>query len=436
MTIMRRNREPTEVKPSVEKAAFQELLIDDAFLLQFTDVLNQEQLNTLAAYKGFSLGGQPSEALQEEFKNALQKRLKSDTRTANSAELVGPDTIAAQEDTAPASLYDLSVLSALEYIRCCSETIFDNKPHDLKIKRVGRIITYLVPERAEEQNALAEANAQSHTINERSKAQLRTRSFERLIQKLSSLTNDLGSELVNEISTQILLDVAGQITHPTASTIKKLGDSNLTAATVARKQRLAEYTPSGEVDKTLVSEATTETRASRQKVIRESLGIQSFNLEWIGEQPEKLEVSRYVDEIELEVIRALSPKLKKIAESFDRNPVNKEGLDKIQAIIDQAAKCIAGGVMPWHPNSSIRHEKSSKTRAKGYPETLWYPYDISPNTPRVYFALGPEVPGEIMPTKRQMFIIAETDKAHQIEALAILSTQARSRLRVKKVGSR
>lgn len=172
-------------------------------------------------------------------------------------------------------------------------------------------------------------------------------------------------------------------------------------------------------------------------MVIQNRGAQQFEFQWLEAQPAQLDVVRYSDVIHIDLVRALSPPLDRLADSLDRNPINQRGHDKYEAIADHLAKRIAGGVMPWESANSIKREKSkSRTSGRDYPEAIWYTFDKSPNAPRVYFTVGPEeaVEGDSRPC-RQLVILAETDKAHQIETLSEFTGFSVKRLRGQGAGA-
>lgn len=141
------------------------------------------------------------------------------------------------------------------------------------------------------------------------------------------------------------------------------------------------------------------------------------------------------------LVSALTPKLEKISRVVrDGLPKNASGEDKIDQTIRQIVKRIAGGIMPYEDTNSIKRLTVDKKdlHIDYQDETIWYSFDISPNSPRVYFTIR-ELHTDVVTSANnptvQVVILAEADKARQIDTLVKLTSLDRTSLKARGAGS-
>lgn len=141
------------------------------------------------------------------------------------------------------------------------------------------------------------------------------------------------------------------------------------------------------------------------------------------------------------MVKALSNKLKKISsEVRDGLPKNADGEDKIDLKIKQIIKRISEGIMPYENTNSVKSlATDSKDLSAAYSEeSIWYSFDISPNAPRIYFTVR-ETPEELKNysdrESKMVIILAEADKARQLDTLTTLTTLSSTTLRARGAGS-
>lgn len=240
--------------------------------------------------------------------------------------------------------------------------------------------------------------------------------------------------LADSVPTKVLV----QLTEAVPKDEPHSATTRSRSPTPSRLERMRDYQPKGTHDTPQTNDVPPEkiTEEQQPEATAVSKRMQLLEFAWLGQEPVEVEIVRYSQVIHVDRVHALSAPLSKIAKTIDRNPVNHQGFDKYEAITDHLANRIACGIMPWESSTSVKRMKSKALTDKGYPETVWYNFDLSPNAPRVYFTLGPERPvsGDPRPC-RQLIILAETDKAHQIEVLRELTGRSVRTLRSQGAGA-
>lgn len=159
-------------------------------------------------------------------------------------------------------------------------------------------------------------------------------------------------------------------------------------------------------------------------------------------------VSTELDEMEYQggsiyVGRFVEQNLEKIAKAVrDKSPTQKDELNMFDAITHEVVKMLCCGIMPWHGVNSIKRVSSISDRSPYAGESIWRTVDVSPNTPRLYFSLKEveqvvtsEDVKKLDESKKILLIVAETDKANQLEVLQTITKQSRRFLRNNGAGS-
>lgn len=171
------------------------------------------------------------------------------------------------------------------------------------------------------------------------------------------------------------------------------------------------------------------------------LGEFDFNFSWMQEgvlSRAKLYKGSKQDVV---LVKAMSPKHEKISQiARDGLKKNLEGEDKIDITIKQVIKRIGDGIMPYEDSNSIKGLKTEQKdmRPEYSEEKIWYTFDISSNSPRIYFTIkaAPEsVMGELNNKTIMLVVLAESDKARQIDSLKRLTKLSRPTLAARGAGS-
>lgn len=172
-----------------------------------------------------------------------------------------------------------------------------------------------------------------------------------------------------------------------------------------------------------------------------NIGEVKISLPWM-EGVDYLDTKLYVgNQQDVFITKAFSPRVKKISRDVREGlPKNSKGEDKIDHKINQIVKRISEGIMPFQNTNSV---KSLATDPKDISplyrdESIWYSFEIKPNAPRVYFTVHetPEVLKKFSDKESKLvIIIAEADKARQIDTLSILTTLSVASLRARGAGS-
>jgi len=193
-----------------------------------------------------------------------------------------------------------------------------------------------------------------------------------------------------------------------------------------------------------ISKAEESTTQSKELVFSQ-IGEIEYEFPWLKSK-KKLDVTHIRGGVQdVVLIRALSPKLEKISKVVrDGLPKNSSGEDKIDQTLKQVTKRIAGGIMPYEDTNSVKRLSTDKKdlHIDYQDKTIWYSFDVSPNSPRVYFTIN-EI-NEITSYKElplstnkvvEVVILAEADKARQLDTLGRLTSLDRSTLRARGAGS-
>lgn len=405
------------------------LCIDQNFIDRLQHALSQDQMMLMGTFEGLALDASALDTdVVDSFTDALHRRLSLSVQTTHAKNHVDASTVVADDSGNSVSLIGLCIGLVGSDIEASVDRIIENAPSAMNERKdtvLGKIMRYLRPDLWEEAQARYAEEDASYEITERDKETERVRHFNKVLSMLQGLQNDTGGTLVSALSKALLIDLAETISQRYGTQQQRARSSPISLPT--REERLHAYrdgaheeqeeqqacvVASGELspenESTVLSEVLVQTRPSQEMLIP-----------WIGHEPVEVDVLRYSQALNIDVIRGLSPALEKVAKAIDRNPINQQGQDKYEAIIDHLARRIATGVMPWQSANSVKRVRSkARSIGKGYPEAIWYTFDISPNAPRVYFTLTNEehIDGDEKPS-RQLIILSETDKAHQIEAL-------------------
>lgn len=138
------------------------------------------------------------------------------------------------------------------------------------------------------------------------------------------------------------------------------------------------------------------------------------------------------------IINGIDDKLQTIAnETLDKN----ELAQKITNALWQQARLLNSGNMPWDNNSnSVRSVKKSRKSPDIYNDVdIWYTFDLSPNSPRVYFTIINssliETTNKLKPNSNCIVVMAITDKQNQIDVLKRFTGKNRTQLRADGAGS-
>lgn len=178
----------------------------------------------------------------------------------------------------------------------------------------------------------------------------------------------------------------------------------------------------------------------------QAVGLVEMNFPWVSDESELagLSVVRSNGQ-EVYLTRAMIPKFAAISVAVRENsPRDRDGLCKYERIIRHHARRLAEGDRPYKNTNSVR-----SLRGANFGDLpIWYTHDISPNSPRIYFTLkklgeltdqttailaGRQNP--INPDQLCMVILAETDKAHQLEVVKTMTGRGHKNLRRGGVGS-
>lgn len=364
----------------------------------------------------------------------LRRRLMGDHRTAQAAAAITPETVVTLEDGTSASLMSIGVQRVWANISARVEAIqeceIEPRP---RLRAANRIIRFLRPDIASERDRQISRAEEDYITRRHRVMQERNLQFDTLSNIIGDLIVNPEDTIVDEIPKQLLLEVAAaeDTTPPT-------GQLRLQGTLPTRLDRIASYAPPsdlGTATREPVQKDHVDSIAIREQANGVPLGPQEFVLSWLGDTPVQLPAERYADQIEIDVVRAMEPRLEEVSSNLDRNPINEVGLDKFDAIIDQIARCLAAGVMPWQTTTmkSIRRGSETKLRPE-YDHAIFFNFDISPNSPRVYFVLEKETEGETRPIRRRVFIVAETDQHNQMTVFQRLTNASRKNLRAAGVG--
>lgn len=126
-----------------------------------------------------------------------------------------------------------------------------------------------------------------------------------------------------------------------------------------------------------------------------------------------------------------------------KSPSSEAAPNMYDQIEQTLARRVIAGIMPYENANGAKGIKTSSGTPYGY-ASIWYTFDRSPNAPRVYFTLknadevmkGDELSRLGLPKEGVVIaIVAETDKAHQIDVLRILTGKRRQELRKAGAGS-
>jgi hypothetical protein len=416
--------------------------IDDTFIGRFDGVLEQDQLRVLEEYKGTELKtGVPPEEVCGRFACLLNERIRINPAYG----LIECDsTVIAEkegdsEEEEEITLIDLAVERTAEDIEKCATNIRVNRPSRFRqatlVDRIAGTVLRLRPDLLQERQQRESAELKAHKLEEGQKSAKRSRSFNILTGILEGLVNDQGLELANRIPQATLLEAIERLeTENDDSARAKMP----AVTTPSREERIRAYEPREdelELGEEVADEEPAREEPKLKEIIKHPTERVQIEASWLDPaEPVELEATRYSGEAEVDLISALTTPMKSVASKIDRNPLNEEGLDKYQAIIDHLARAIASGCMPWQLRSFV---KPLRRRGENdYPDNIWYTFDRSPNSPRVYFTFRTPEDKDGTEQANQLLIISETDKAHQLEVLQRLTGLSRKTLRKGNAGSK
>jgi hypothetical protein len=217
-----------------------------------------------------------------------------------------------------------------------------------------------------------------------------------------------------------------------------------------RNKRLTDYAQKqAEIDGPIndsVNELSTEyTQAvveafERTDTKLENYGLVELEFPWVANTKEyPVQVLKGSDR-NIFVVNAQEPKVATLSTEVKTGlPKNEAGQDVFDISILHRARTLAAGIMP-HVDPSVRRikNKQSDLRDSYKKTTIWYPFDISPNAPRLYFTVkpAPKNLGEnIGPDDLLLVVLAESDKAHQIDVLKRFTTKSHKALVQQGAGS-
>lgn len=172
----------------------------------------------------------------------------------------------------------------------------------------------------------------------------------------------------------------------------------------------------------------------------------SISLPWIEHgDPRTLNVTElYSNGHSVYIIDGIEEKLKSISDEVQKKAITA---DKIQNTIKTQANLIFAGHMPWNLRTGIAGKKltnNSRSDSHKYRhEYMWYSFDKSPNTPRVYFTLKDSGDIEVSSGKDRklsegakcLVIVGITDKQNQVKVLQCLTGNTHSALKANGAGS-
>jgi hypothetical protein len=183
------------------------------------------------------------------------------------------------------------------------------------------------------------------------------------------------------------------------------------------------------------------TRGDNEESVFSDAGIHDAIFSWINSsRPTRMQFEEFgTKEKSIYVVRAISPGLNEISE-LTREKMPHE----IQRAIEQQAKAIVDGIMPFHKGSKSKLMLNQSNRNLGYEGiTIWYTAKRRKNAERVYFTYVDSV-GELLPdgfvpkldiNKKCLIILAETDKKNQVEVIQHLTGLGRRMIRKGNAGS-
>lgn len=414
------------------------LNIVDSVIIDTEEVLSEDQISSLREFNDLSLLGSLTECIIETdnpykiIDTQLKIALSKDIRTAPYAQSVNMESLVETTSGDVLTLMYIGILNTMKKISDYIEVIQSCKNRTTpRIKGAGKILSYLRPDIAEERGRAIRAALEEHRTLAASNDLRRDQAFTQLHRTLLDIQQDPAQIIVSNIPKWALLEAANINNDKHGQPINRAYD------VPGRVERLASYITSKPFEASDIStgvelsseESDTGEAIARKAVIKKRLKIPGFDNTF-----DEISAIRYADKIEVDVIRHLKPGPEEVAHKIDRNPINQQGLDKFEAIIDQLARYLAAGIMPWQSTTIKSIRKSGKIRPE-YNQGLFYTYDVSPNAPRVYFILGDPYIGETRSQHRDVFIIAETDKANQLDTYKQLFINPnRKHLRKAKVG--
>ena len=262
------------------------------------------------------------------------------------------------------------------------------------------------------------------------KAEARSSQVDRLIELLSSLNSHPEEEILGRLHGQHFIDAA-RISAKSGKSDNKSQNKGLPT----REQRIARYRP-GERSKPLelsgkLSQPTPPSEIGHEHAKGEISVTSGIKKRFIRGQLRSVPVEMFTGgQVDVTLFKAMSPRVEKIAQKLHRGRKNADGLDKYQHEAHKVARRIAGGIMPWESRNSVKRA----TLGKDESESIWYTFEISPNSPRVYFTvkIKNEEGGT---TSVDLIVVGETDKQHQLDVLAQLTGKSKPELKAQGAGS-
>ena len=254
---------------------------------------------------------------------------------------------------------------------------------------------------------------------------------------------------VDKIQPQISEDISGYINYGIASsnsellattTIPKKSKPSRNASPKPRKQKATIPSP------TIVDAGKNMPAQDTAEPMIQPVGIEKISLPWLDDQPYQelhiAELQAYGSSVY--VVNAIDSRLQDIADDIRKNmKINEDGLNAFDIAINQEAKRIAGGIMPYTDTNSVKSLKRITSKIpKEFNIPIWYTFDMSPNAPRVYFTIkklgniiDPSHESALDLEKECLIVIAETDKSNQTDVLKVLTGSGHKTLRNNGAGS-
>lgn len=273
-----------------------------------------------------------------------------------------------------------------------------------------------------------------HTVSQR-KARMRRELLGNLFTLLSRVSENPEQEVISRLYGQHLIEATRLASQErrnggiTQSQPKRVGTTR-----ADRMSRYDEEAQSSLEEKT--QEIGEEDTEDTPPVVTKENGETSITTEklkkemTLDDETREVDVTEYMNgEVGISLFKFMTRKVQKIANSLDRGRKNQDGLDRYENEIHKAAMRMAGGIMPWESSNSVKRATGSDSEVE-----VWYTFDISPNAPRVYFRVSEEKIVDGKP-HRDVIVVAETDKQHQLRVLSALTGKSQKTLKAEGAGS-
>lgn len=341
-----------------------------------------------------------------------------------------------KNDDAEINLLESAMLDSLKQVFKLMESIEENMPWMLDFN-----------------NTIVESRHKTLVINY----------LDQLIKVMNRMSNNMPDLLLSKIKSNhnLLKSIKEQVIAEFRSDLQLINEKHtpLVDAKLSRKERRelkkAAYIAGRSASAQLVKVETVDKPKDVEVKVAESyeetsediaaeleeIGLIKLDLPWLSKDEKLLVEVMKGREQDVYVVKALGQKLKKISQEVrDGLPKNTKGEDKIDQKIKQIVKRISEGIMPYENTNSVKSlSTDSKDLSDLYQdENIWYTFDVSPNAPRIYFTVH-ETPEELKKHSEKdsklVIILAEADKARQLDTLTILTTLSSTSLKARGAGS-